>query len=310
MRIFDFIGGVPKRCVFDNGTGIGRKVMDGVKLTELFSRFELHYGFEAAFCNPDSGHEKGNVENKVGTLRRNLLVPIPNVHDIDEYNMELLNECMKLAGKIHYRKGERSISLFEGDTAHLMPLPEKPFSCIRYDIYKVDKVGNVCISGKHRYSVAPALCGSDVIVGFGANTVDIHDERGNIIATHRRLYSEGPAESIDAAASLRLLISRPGAWPNSQARLSMPEELRNHIDDSDIPMLKEYLSTIAQAADETDYHCAIEAAYMVCHSTGQLKRSDVSIYAARLCYGESVVYDEAVDLSGYDAVFEGREALF
>ena len=55
-RIFEFVEGVPKVCVFDNGAGIGRKIMDKVKLTDLFARFELHYGFESRFCNPDSGH--------------------------------------------------------------------------------------------------------------------------------------------------------------------------------------------------------------------------------------------------------------
>jgi len=41
-----------------------------------FKRFMLHYNFISNFCNPNSSHEKGNVENKVGYTRRNYLVPI------------------------------------------------------------------------------------------------------------------------------------------------------------------------------------------------------------------------------------------
>jgi len=59
--IFNYIGGVPVLLVFDNATGVGRRVMDKVHETELFARFRAHYGFQIRFCNPYSGHEKGNV---------------------------------------------------------------------------------------------------------------------------------------------------------------------------------------------------------------------------------------------------------
>jgi len=49
--------------------------------------------FETAFCNPNSGNEKGNVENKVGYLRRNYLVPIPEFTDIRDYNQFSLQTC-------------------------------------------------------------------------------------------------------------------------------------------------------------------------------------------------------------------------
>ncbi len=38
----------------------------------------------------NAGHEKGNVENKVGYHRRNLLVPVPRFEDLEENNRELL----------------------------------------------------------------------------------------------------------------------------------------------------------------------------------------------------------------------------
>jgi hypothetical protein len=52
-------------------------------------RFKNHYGFKAAFCNPQSGHEKGNVENKVGYHRRNLFVPPPRIDDLKAFNRKL-----------------------------------------------------------------------------------------------------------------------------------------------------------------------------------------------------------------------------
>lgn len=85
-NVFEFVGGVPTRVVFDNATGVGRRVCDGVRTTKLFEACSAHYGFEYRFCNPYSGHEKGSVENKVGTQRRNLFVPVPRVWDVDGYN--------------------------------------------------------------------------------------------------------------------------------------------------------------------------------------------------------------------------------
>ena len=251
-RIFKFIGGVPRKCLFDNATGIGKRVMNAVRLTDMFARFELHYRFESIFCNPNSGHEKGHVENKVGTLRRNIFVPVPQIEDLDEYNNQLLILCMEKADVTHYRKGERCADLFLDDANKLIPLPEKRFPCVRYEKYKADKQGNICLGGKHRYSTDTAFCGCEMIVGIGAFTVDIYDSRGNTVATHKRLYTDGPDESIDPAASLRLLASRPGAWMNSRIRIAMPQELRSHIDGADTDMIRSYLRTIGSSPDDVE----------------------------------------------------------
>jgi len=301
--IFAFIGGVPLKCVFDNAAGVGKRVMDSVRLTDLFMRFELHYGFEAVFCNPNSGHEKGHVENKVGTLRRNIFVPIPMIEDLGEYNESLLLQCIEKADDGHYRKGERCIDLFGTDVCALRPLPEKVFSCVRYESYKADKQGNICIGGKHRYSTDAAFCSHEMIVGIGAFTVEIYDSKGNAVAFHKRLYSDGPDESVDPAASLRLLVSRPGGWPNSRIRLEMPHELRDHIDSVDKDMVRSYLSSIAFAAENADYDTAIEAAHMVVKNTGQLRKTDLAMYVTRLYLGTAPPYDIPVDLKEYDAVF-------
>jgi len=40
--IFHHIGGVPLRIVFDNATGVGRRVGEKVTLAEFFLRFKCH----------------------------------------------------------------------------------------------------------------------------------------------------------------------------------------------------------------------------------------------------------------------------
>ena len=105
--VFEFCGGVPLRLVFDNATGVGRRVGERVSAVDTFERFAAHYGFEFAFCNPASGNEKGAVENAVGAIRRNLFVPMPRVDSLRAYNKRLLGKCMARAGKPHV-----SVNLF------------------------------------------------------------------------------------------------------------------------------------------------------------------------------------------------------
>jgi len=83
IAIFEHIGGVPPKIWFDNTKTIVTKVLkEGERtLTDDFIRFSEHYRFEAVFCNVEAGHEKGNVESKVGYHRRNWLVPVPVLND-------------------------------------------------------------------------------------------------------------------------------------------------------------------------------------------------------------------------------------
>ena len=76
IAIFEHIGGVPTEIWFDNTSTIVTRILKngGRELTDKFLRFSEHYGFSYRFMNPESGWEKGNVENKVGYSRRNFLL--------------------------------------------------------------------------------------------------------------------------------------------------------------------------------------------------------------------------------------------
>ena len=117
IRIFVFIGGVPLRILFDNMSSAVVHVEEHGKrtLTEMFMRFCMHHRFKAEFCNPDSPHEKGNVENKVGYLRRNYLLPPPEIKDIEAFNEQLLKECKEDLEREHYVKEEKISKLFAAE---------------------------------------------------------------------------------------------------------------------------------------------------------------------------------------------------
>ena len=56
-NVFEFVGGVPTRVVFDNATGVGRRVCDRVTPPSS-STCQRPLRVQYRFCNPYSGHEK------------------------------------------------------------------------------------------------------------------------------------------------------------------------------------------------------------------------------------------------------------
>jgi hypothetical protein len=180
---------------------------------------------------------------------------------------------------------------------------------VRYDTYKTDKYAQVIVDGRFRYSAGPGFSRIPVTVGFSAYEVFIYDESGSLIAKHQRLYGNMPRESVDPAASLRLLIARPGGWLNSRVRYSLPEDLRTYLDNGEQADLKSYLITLAEATEVSDWPCAVEAAWSVLRSKGYMARTDVAVYARRLWDGAEITYDEPVDLITYDQVFASLKAL-
>src|SRR5690625_3089742 len=104
--IFEHVGRVPARIVFDNATGIGRRINKQVTMTKLFAAFKLHYRFTAEFTNPDAGNEKGSVENAVGFIRRNALVPVPHVESFQGLTDYLLATCDQLLRSEERRVGK------------------------------------------------------------------------------------------------------------------------------------------------------------------------------------------------------------
>ena len=105
--IFEHIGAAPRHLVFDNATGVGRRVGKKVVESQLFAAFKLHYRAQARYCNPYSGHEKGNVENAVGFLHRNIVVPEPEAAALAGLNEVLLARCDELATGPALAQGHR-----------------------------------------------------------------------------------------------------------------------------------------------------------------------------------------------------------
>lgn len=143
-------------------------MFERVRLTRLFQSFQAHYGFEYVFCNAYAGHEKGGVESRVGAVRRKLFVPVPSVWSMPSFNIRLLERCLALGDKDHYRKGGRETDLFAEDRKALLALPETRFDVVTWKRMKADKYGIVTVEGRHRYAAGPEHAGREPVVGLRA----------------------------------------------------------------------------------------------------------------------------------------------
>ncbi len=209
--IFEHIGGVPTAIWFDNMSTAVKKIREyGQRdLTQGFLRFMMHYGFQSNFCNPNSGHEKGSVENKVGYHRRNLFVPIPEFSNLKEYNQGLLFKCDEDMKRNHYKRHECIKDLFKEDRLEFFQLPKVSFEVYLHEFAKADNYGKVKFDGKI-YSSSPEMAKRQVMVKVGAYDVDILDMDCNHIVRHRRLYGE-EKESMYWIPYLKLMSKRPTA---------------------------------------------------------------------------------------------------
>lgn len=303
-NIFEYLECVPTKIVFDNAAGVGRRICDRVRTTESFAACATHYGFRHRFCNPYSGNEKGNVENKVGTDRRNLFVPVPQVWDPDGYNRRLLDACMDLARKDHYKKGEPEIQLFQEDLFAMAGLPDKPFECVSYRRSKADKKGKVKIDGRHWYSTDPAFAGREMIVALGATGVSVYDASGTLVCEHARAYGKAPTDTADPGSQLALLANRIGAWENSAVRTALPDSLRGHMDSLGKDELRVEVRLLRDQYAQSGWSATVQAAELAYASVGRLDEASVSVGAARIA-GGGIDYDDPVDLGEYDAMMAG-----
>jgi transposase len=301
--IFEYIGGVPPVLVFDNATGVGRRVRDKVIETDLFRRFRAHYRFRVRFCNPESGWEKGNVENKVGTVRRNLFVPVPHYHDLLEYNRGLLQMHEKKASEPHYKKGLLISELFLEDQKSFMELPAKPFNVCRYDYFKADGYGKICVDGKHYYSTRPEYHGQKVLAGVRAHFIEVLDAKGHLVVRHKRQYGSDRTDTSDYSTTLRVLSRNSGAWMNSGVRKDLPDPLVEYLDSLEKQELKDKLRLLSRLNDEYGYSASVKAMGLALKN-GNVNRSDATIIARRITgYGIDTPPESGPPLSVYDKAF-------
>jgi transposase len=94
-------GGIPQHCIYDNMKTAVDKVRRGkqrdvnVRLVAMVG----HYLFDADFCNPASGLERGQVKKNVQDARRRLRQKVPTQPSLTALNEWLRERCIALWSK-------------------------------------------------------------------------------------------------------------------------------------------------------------------------------------------------------------------
>ena len=287
VRVFEYFGGVPRRVIFDNARVA---VKDGfgahAKKQASYTALAAHYGFEAIFCNPASGNEKGLVEGLVGYIRRNVCVPIPKAETLEQLNEMLLEKCRKYL-KHHIRGKEADVgTMLQKDQLHLYPLPGYSFDPCKRAAGRVDRFSTVRYD-TNNYSVPVTYCGREVAIKAGPEWLTIYYE-GQCIAQHRRCLEK--KQNIYVLEHYLPLLERKGrsifyAKPVQQ---TLPDYFLQWLREQNLPP-KDLVQIL--------YRCKEESCEMIMNET---PFHDVPTQI------EDTVTVQAVDLHMYDAFLAGK----
>lgn len=299
--IFEHVGSVPRQMIFDNATGIGRRQKTKILESKLFAAFKAHYCSEAKYCNPDSGNEKGNVENAVGFLRRNFMVPVPRVGSYEALNQFLLEAGDRLGAKEHWRHRTPIGELFTRDQAAGLPLPGVEFDPVRYESRKADKYGNLLVEKNH-YAAGPVFAGRAMTVGIRHDAIEILDEHARPIRSFERVYGQQSATASEPSSVLGLLAHRPGAWANSPIRAQVGQPVRDWLDTADAQDRRRLLGALDTASAATSFASAVQAATQLISQGDDPGQDMLGMLARRVEEGTDPQTGQ-VDLSVYDQLF-------
>ena len=315
--MFEEAGGVPREIWFDNLPAAVHKVLEGEnrELTPFFTEFRSHHRFKAVFCNTGRGNEKGHVENKVGTLRRNCDSPPRRIEKWSELDERAALDRARRREALHYKKGQPVKELFEEDQKRMLTLPQTPFVVASVDTAVVNKTGEAKVR-KELYHIPKAYVGQKLFVRVSAYHIDFYDEHGQVLLSSqpRKYVMEG--KQINWAEELECYRNKPRAIEYATYLKNLPPVLRQYLLTAElserrqrlhslIALLKEHqLSQVEKAVsigletDRTDYS-ALKS--ILLHLTEQRTSPLLEDYTPRQ------VADWRPDLTVYNSLSAGGD---
>jgi transposase len=183
-KCFEYIGAVPKSALTDRmGCLKGDTVAGLVVPTPAYVRFATHYGFRPDFCCGADPESKGLVENLVGYVKSDLMVPEElSVADLAGANTKGLAWCNEVNAAVHSEICAVPFERLDKERELMGVLPSLRAQIGKVVVRKVDRLSCVRF-GSARYSVPTIHIGRrvEVIAQDGAVLVVF---LGEIIASH------------------------------------------------------------------------------------------------------------------------------
>ncbi len=223
---FVVLGGVPRRGIYDNMRTAVDRVRRGKErdVNARFAAMVSHFLFEAEFCNPASGWEKGQVEKNVRDARHRLWQVVPPFPSLPDLNAWLEERCVALWHEIEHGKLAGTVAdVWAEERAALMPVP-RPFDGF---VEHTKRVSPTCLVHfeRNRYSVPAPYANRPVSLRVYADRLVVAAE-GQIICEHQRLIERnhhGAGQTVyDWRHYLAVLQRKPGALRNGAPFQELP----------------------------------------------------------------------------------------
>lgn len=194
VRTFEWLGGVPRECVYDNlrSAVARRERVDGrdvIGWNARFSQLRGHYAFHAHACTPETPREKGSVEGAVRYLKTGFW-PARRFADLGELDEVYASWRDRIAlPRRHATGGHVVAELLEHERDQLRPLPPIAFDAAGRRSSRVPVDGYLKF-GRCFYRAPEVLVQQRVELRWDRDRVWI-EHHGHTVVSYRRSYEQG-----------------------------------------------------------------------------------------------------------------------
>jgi transposase len=189
-RAFEWLGGVPRECVYDNLRSVVAR-REGVEVVwnRRFLHLRGHYGFHASACTPATPREKGSVEAAVRYLKSGFW-PARHFGSLAELDERYADWRDRVCNRRLHATGRFPVAeRLDQERAALRPLPPARFDWSGARAVRVPLDGYLR-HGRCFYRAPERLVHERVELRFDRDQVWIL-HRGAEVARYRRSYEQG-----------------------------------------------------------------------------------------------------------------------
>jgi transposase len=190
VRAFEWLGGVPRECVYDNlRSVVARREGDQVVWNPRFLHLRGHYGFHATACTPATPREKGSVEAQVRYLKSGFW-PARRFGDLRELDGRYADWRDRTCNRRTHASGRFPVEeRLAEERAALRPLAPARFDWSGYRTSRVP-IDGYLRHGRCFYRAPERLVHERVELRFDRDQVWIV-HRGQEVARYERSYEHG-----------------------------------------------------------------------------------------------------------------------
>ena len=190
VRIFEWLGGVVRECVYDNlRSAVARRDRDQISWNPRFLALRGHYAFHATACTPATPREKGSVEGGIRHLKTGFW-PARRFGSLGELDDQYAHWRDGVCNRRIHATGRFAVAeRLAHEREQLRSLPPTPFDVAGARPVRVPLDGYLKLAGNF-YRAPLVLVHQRVELRFDRDHVWIVD-RGQTVARYRRSYEGG-----------------------------------------------------------------------------------------------------------------------